>query len=68
MAQPKSKAPVAVVLVAHAVITTLTWRDLRRRPTALVRGNKKVWRIVAAVNTLGSLAYVVFGRRRGPAG
>ena len=67
MAQPKSTAPVAVALVAHAAITALTWRDLRRRPAALVRGSKKLWRIVATLNTLGSVAYVLFGRRRGPA-
>ncbi|HEX3588830.1 MAG TPA: PLDc N-terminal domain-containing protein [Pseudonocardiaceae bacterium] len=68
MAQQKPKTPLIVVLVLHAVITILTWRDLRRRPAESVRGNKTVWRVVATANTLGSLAYLLFGRRRTPAG
>jgi hypothetical protein len=47
----------------HLLITTLTWRDLKRRPPELVRGKKLVWRVAASVNTLGSVAYLLFGRR-----
>lgn len=64
MAKPKSRAPLVVLLAIHAAITMLTWRDLRRRPDELVRGKKAVWRLAATANTLGSVAYLLFGRRR----
>jgi len=63
-----SPARVVPVLVAHLVITSFTWRDLRNRADDQVRGNKSVWRLVSALNTLGSLAYWLFGRRPGHAG
>jgi hypothetical protein len=53
----------ALLLAVHVLITTLTWRDLRHRPAELVRGNKMVWRAAAAANTIGSVAYVLIGRR-----
>jgi hypothetical protein len=64
MARPKSGKPILLVLVAHLIITTLTWRDLNNRPPEQVRGNKLVWRIASGANTVGSLAYLLFGRRR----
>jgi hypothetical protein len=51
-------------LLAHAAITTLTWRDLRRRPAEQVRGGKRLWRVASAVNTVGSMAYLAVGRKR----
>ncbi len=54
----------AYTAIVHVPITTLTWRDLRYRPATQVRGNKKVWQIASAVNTTGSVAYWLFGRRR----
>jgi hypothetical protein len=58
------KVALAVIAVVHVTVMTLTWRDLRSRPAADVRGNKKAWRVASAVNTLGSVAYWIFGRRR----
>jgi len=60
-----SPAVLVAILVAHVGVTSLTWRDLRRRGADQVRGSKKAWRLASAVNTLGSVAYVVFGRRSG---
>jgi hypothetical protein len=54
----------AVILAAHATVTAFTWRDLRNRSEEQVRGSKKVWRLVTALNTTGSLAYWLFGRKR----
>jgi hypothetical protein len=54
---------VAVVLVIHAILLTLTRRDLRRRPEEAVRGKKWVWRLWSTLNTSGSLAYWIFGRK-----
>jgi hypothetical protein len=51
-------------LVLHAVVVALVWRDLRNRPADQVRGSKRVWRAASVVNTLGSVAYVLFGRRQ----
>jgi hypothetical protein len=53
----------APVLVVHLIIATLTWRDIKRRPAAQIRGPKPVWRLASAANTLGSLAYWLVGRR-----
>jgi hypothetical protein len=38
--------------------------DIRRRPAAEIRGPKGAWVAAAFVNTIGPLAYFVFGRRR----
>jgi hypothetical protein len=54
----------AVILAVHATVTAFTWRDLRHRTEEQVRGSKKVWRFVSAMNTTGSLAYWLFGRKR----
>jgi hypothetical protein len=50
--------------VVHLTVMTLTWRDLRARPASQVRGNKKIWQVASALNTSGSAAYWLFGRRR----
>ena len=59
----RQKQIVAVALVVHVIVLTLTWRDLGRRPAAAVRGPKGLWRLAATMNTTGSLAYWLFGRR-----
>jgi len=68
MLRRKNMMRVIPVLVAHAVITTLTWRDLRRRPEDQVRGSKRLWRVASAANTVGSVAYLAIGRKRSHAG
>ena len=64
MLQRKNIRRVIPVLVAHAAITTLTWRDLQRRPDDQVRGSKRLWRVASAINTVGSAAYLAVGRKR----
>ena len=59
-----NKLVLAVIGVVHLTVMTLTWRDLRSRPPGQVRGNKKIWRVASALNTTGSAAYWLFGRRR----
>ena len=62
--KPKSLFVVlAYIAVLHVPITALTWRDLNSRPDAQIRGNKTLWRVVSALNTTGSVAYWLFGRR-----
>ena len=60
----KQKKILGVALVVHVIVFSLTWRDLRRRPAAGVRGNKNLWRLASLLNTSGSLTYWLFGRRR----
>jgi hypothetical protein len=57
----------AVALVIHAIMLKLTWLDLRKRPDTAVRGTKRFWRLASSVNTTGSVAYWLFGRRHAPA-
>ena len=65
--KPKSLLVVlAYIAVLHVPITALTWRDLNARPDAQVRGSKTLWRVVSALNTTGSVAYWLLGRRPGP--
>jgi len=54
----------AVVAAVHVTAVALTWRDLRSRPAGQVRGPKNFWRVASALNTTGSVAYWLFGRRR----
>ncbi len=56
----------AVVLVIHLLLVRLTWRDLGRRPDAAVRGRKRLWRVASGLNTTGSIAYWLIGRRSVP--
>ena len=64
MKRKPNKVVLAVIAVVHVTVTALTWRDLRRRSATDVRGNKKAWRVASAMNTGGSAAYWIFGRRR----
>ena len=59
MTDRKGVAAFGAILLTHAAITTIT-----RRADGQVRGSKKAWRIASALNTAGSLAYLVAGRRR----
>jgi hypothetical protein len=59
-----SPALLAAILAAHVVVTSLVWRDIRGRTDDEVRGPKRVWRTATALNTVGSIAYLLFGRTR----
>jgi len=61
-----NKLVVAIIAVVHLTAVTLTWRDLRSRPASQVRGPKRIWQVASALNTTGSAAYWIFGRRRAP--
>jgi len=59
-----SKLALAIIGVVHLTVMALTWKDLRARPPGQVRGNKRIWQVASALNTTGSAAYWLFGRRR----
>jgi hypothetical protein len=66
MAQQRDRqhVVVAVFIALQAVIGTFTVRDISRRPPELVRGPKVFWIIWGGTNTLGSLVYWLFGRKK----
>lgn len=54
---------IAALAVGHLVVTTLVWRDLRRRTDDQVRGSKRIWRIASMANMSNSVVYVLIGRK-----
>jgi hypothetical protein len=63
----RQKRVILIVLLVHLILVRVTWLDLRRRPDAAVRGKKRFWRLASTLNTTGSVAYWLFGRRSLPA-
>jgi hypothetical protein len=63
-----NKVVLAIAAVVHVTVMALTWRDLRSRPAGQVRGPKVLWLVASALNTSGSAAYWLFGRRRRDSG
>ncbi len=49
--------------IVAAVLIFLAQRDLRRRPSELVRGRVGIWKAVAMVPP-GAVVYLLLGRRR----
>ena len=62
-----STARKTFIVVAATVQITLAlcaWFDLARRPADQVRGSKKRWVPIIAMNTVGPLSYCAFGRKK----
>ena len=59
----KSLKPVLAYLPFHIAAVAVTWRDIEHRPPERIRGDKRLWKLASAANTLGSVAYWVAGRR-----
>jgi hypothetical protein len=49
---------------AQISLAATAWTDLARRSAAEVKGPKRVWAFVIAINFIGPISYLVFGRRR----
>jgi len=64
MTTAKPSKPILFAIGAvHLAVTTMTWRDLARRPAEQIRGPKALWRALSGANTAGSIAYWVVGRK-----
>ena len=50
--------------VVQLALAVTAWADLARRRPTEVAGRKGVWAAVIAVNWVGPLAYLRWGRRR----
>lgn len=45
-------------------LAAAAWTDLARRPQEAVNGRKPLWALAIAVNFVGPIAYLRFGRAR----
>jgi hypothetical protein len=56
----------AVVLsgVVQLGLLAAALADIYRRPAEEIRGDKRLWAVVAFVNYVGPVSYFLFGRRR----
>ena len=53
----------AALALAATVSGTLAWRDLNRRSPGQIRGGRRFWRLLIAMNPGNSILYWLIGRR-----
>ena len=63
MRSRRRPAVVAGLAAASTVAGSLAWRDLNRRTDAQIRGSRRMWRVIIALNPGNSILYWLFGRR-----
>jgi hypothetical protein len=61
---PRQRAGLVAAGAVQLALAATAWSDLARRRPAEVAGRKGVWAVVIAVNWIGPLAYLRWGRRR----
>ena len=61
---PRQRLLAVVTGSVQLSLAALSWTDLARRPAAQVHGPKPLWAAIIAVNFVGPLAYLRWGRRR----
>ena len=61
----RQQTTIAAAAAVQAALAVATLWDLRHRPSAQIRGSKKLWVAAAFVNFIGPLTYFTVGRRRG---
>ncbi|MFC4857259.1 PLDc N-terminal domain-containing protein [Actinophytocola glycyrrhizae] len=44
-------------------LAAIAWNDLAHRPQEDVKGRKRLWALAIAVNFVGPIAYLRYGRR-----
>jgi hypothetical protein len=60
----EQRAAVVGAALAQMGLLGAALRDLRRRPSAQIKGSKAMWAALSFVSFVGPLAYFAFGRRR----
>lgn len=63
---PRKKAAIVVAAILQFLLVGVAVNDLARRPAAQVRGPKWAWAPAMAVNFVGPLVYLRWGRVRTP--
>jgi hypothetical protein len=61
---PAQRSAVVVAGVVQVALQAAALWDLRRRPTAQLRGSRHWWVAASFLNYVGPLAYFALGRRR----
>ena len=62
---PAQQTAILVGASIELALTATALVDLARRPAAQVRGSKALWALGCAVQPVGPVAYLVWGRRPG---
>lgn len=57
---------VIALAAAQLTLAGIAWTDLALRPAAVINGRKKLWAWLIAVNFVGPIAYLRWGRRDEP--
>lgn len=63
---PQAKAGLVGLAVVHTALVGVAHADLSRRPAAQIHGPKMLWRMLTALNTSFTLAYLFWGRHKRP--
>jgi len=50
-------------IVQFVLLVWVLW-DLRHRPENKIKGSKRMWTLLAFVQPVGPIAYLLFGRRK----
>ena len=62
----QQKAGVIFMAIIQITLAGIAYSDLKKRPASLVRGPKRLWYAVNAINFVGPITYLVFGRLNSP--
>jgi hypothetical protein len=60
----KKRARFAAQGIVQVALTAWALWDLRHRPASEIRGSKRLWTLLAFVQPVGPVAYLLFGRER----
>jgi len=63
---PGQRAAFAAMCTAQVGLAAIAWTDLARRPVEQVHGRKPLWAGAIAINFIGPIAYLLWGRSRQP--
>jgi len=58
------KAAIFLLGIASIALLVAALVDIQKRAPEEINGNKNAWRLLAFVNSIGPIAYFLFGRKR----
>jgi hypothetical protein len=61
---PGQRRGFIVACIVQVALAAVAWTDLARRPQERVNGRKPLWAAAIAVNFIGPLAYLRWGRAK----
>jgi Phospholipase_D-nuclease N-terminal len=59
---PGQRKAIAIAGMVQWLLAAIAWVDLARRPAESVHGRKPMWAAIIAINFVGPLAYLRWGR------